>query len=244
MAPPWILLERTVRFMPGEATVTSGTTTSKIEAGSTSYGGEQPAAIPHPRRIATTCKERAMEMAVKLQAMKPYLQASEPPEVSHLSMVQQAAVGLCGGRISCTDKSIIVLYAGNYRPGYGSNPSSGCYQVYDASDSSICAIPQLPDRHTFRGLGAGVAILSMTNGSYILAELVGARSKFPNAELFLWLSPSENQEGHWIRRAVQLPPEVFTPGYFFNIDMVFTYVNSHVCWVDLLKGVLVYNLMD
>lgn len=181
-------------------------------------------------------------MAANLQAMKPDPQAFQPPEINHLSMVQQEGVGLPGGILSCADKALVVLYAGAYRPGTGS--STGCYLVYDASDNSLCAIPQLPDPHTFRGLGAGAAILSLGKGSYVIPELVGAKSRFPDAELFLWRSPSRNQAGQWTRRAVRLPPDVFTSGYFFNINMAFTYADSHVCWVDLLKGVLLCNLME
>ncbi|GJN02460.1 hypothetical protein PR202_ga19813 [Eleusine coracana subsp. coracana] len=178
-------------------------------------------------------------MAANLQAMKPDPQALEPPEINHLSMVQETVVGLLGGSISCTDKALVVLYAGS--------SSTGCYLVYDASDSSLNAIPQLPDSRTVRGLGIGAAILSLSNGSYVIAELAGARSKFPDAELFLWWSPSHSQNqaaGQWIRRAVRLPPDVFSPGYFFRIDMAFTYADSNVCWVDLLKGVLLCNLTE
>ncbi|KAK3144369.1 hypothetical protein QOZ80_4AG0312110 [Eleusine coracana subsp. coracana] len=238
MAPPWILLERVVRFLPGKAAAVTGGTAKEEARSTTGRGGiRQGAATALPRREATTwtCEERAKAMAAKLQSMKPDLRALEPPEINHLFMVQHTVVGLRGGSISCTDKALVVLYAGS--------SSSGCYLVYDASDNSLCPIPQLPDPRTFRGLGAGAAILSLGNGSYVIAELVGARSKFPNAELFLWWSRSQNQQaGQWIRRAVRLPPEVFTPGYFFRIDMAFTYADSHVCWVDLLKGVLLCNL--
>ncbi|TVU15394.1 hypothetical protein EJB05_38913 [Eragrostis curvula] len=178
--------------------------------------------------------------------MKTDPQVSEPPVISHLSMVRQVGAGvgarlLAGGTISGTDKSLVVLYAGKV----SLCSSSGCYLVYDASDNSLAAIPQLPDRHTFRGLGGWPAILSLSEGSYVVAELVEAKSRFPNAELFLWRSlGTPNQEGQWIRRAVRLPPQEFSRGHRFRIDMAFTFTEFRVCWVDLFKGVLVCNLME
>ncbi|KAK3142191.1 hypothetical protein QOZ80_4BG0343460 [Eleusine coracana subsp. coracana] len=204
MAPPWILLERVVRFMPGGAAVTAGT--SHGEAGSTSRGGEQlPAAIPLPRRVGITCEERAAAMAVKIEAMKPDSQASEPPELSCLSMVQQTTVGLSGGIISCTDKSLIVLYAGSYRPGSGSS-FSGCYLVYDASDSSHWPSPSFPI-HTL-SVGLGLELLSSA-WEMDLTCLQNLSVQDPS-----------------------FPMQSSSCGY------------HPVCWVDLLKGVLVCNLVD
>ncbi|KAK3142187.1 hypothetical protein QOZ80_4BG0343390 [Eleusine coracana subsp. coracana] len=178
-------------------------------------------------------------MRAKLQSMKPDALVFEPPEISCLSMVDEIGVGLSGGIISSTHKGLTVLYTDRYQPGFGT-PSSGCYLVYDASNKSLCANPQIPKRHTFHGLGLGAAIVSLDKG-YLIAELVKARSGFPNAQLFLW--QSDNPNCKWIRRKVCLP-ERFAPGFNFRIDMVFIHTESQICWVDLLKGVLVCNLVE
>ncbi|TVU15398.1 hypothetical protein EJB05_38917, partial [Eragrostis curvula] len=214
MAPPWVLLDRSVKFtVPEGAAATGGK--SKDEGRSSRRSGNQPTAIAgtRPWRVPISMDDREKAMAANLEAMKPDPQVSEPPVLSHLSMARQkmaqpvvAGVMLPGrAKISGTDKALVVLYAGQCSPGSG----GGCYLVYDASDNSLAAIPELPDRHTFRGLGRGATILSLGEGSYVVAELVEANSGFPNAEVFMWRSPgSRNQEGQWIRIAVRLPRQV------------------------------------
>lgn len=66
-----------------------------------------------------------------MKTMKPNLDIVNPPEVSHLSMVRQMDVSeVPHGIISCTDKALILLYAGLPRIHKG-------YLVYDASNNSI-----------------------------------------------------------------------------------------------------------
>ncbi|TVU15400.1 hypothetical protein EJB05_38919, partial [Eragrostis curvula] len=46
-----------------------------------------------------------------------------------------------------------------------------------------------------------------------------------------------------VRTCVGTALQVLSPGWYrFHIDMAFTYTEFRVCWVDLLKGVLVCNL--
>ncbi|KAK3144370.1 hypothetical protein QOZ80_4AG0312120 [Eleusine coracana subsp. coracana] len=228
MAPPWILLDRNVKFvMPRQ----------------TSGEGKRPSVEFDPtRRMSTLYEDITQSMVDKLHAMKPDPQALEPPELSHLSMVNEMGADLSQGHISSSDKALVALYAGRYRSGSGT-PKSGCYLVYDASDSSLCAIPQLPDRdrHTFRALGYSATILSLGKGSYVLAELVKLTSGFPDAYPFVWHSRRPNQQEPWIIKKVRLPAQVIIRYFNFTIHMVFIHTESRVCWVDLLKGILVCN---
>ncbi|KAF8760585.1 hypothetical protein HU200_010016 [Digitaria exilis] len=149
--------------------------------------------------------------------------------------------GVHGGFISSTDKALVVLYAGHYHPGGACLPSRGCYLVYDASSNSLHAVPQLPDRYSFSALGLGAAILSRGSGNYVLAELLASKtSGSPDGALYLWHWP--NPKGQWIRNDVHLPPQVLDHAYC--IDMAFSYGDSSVCWVDLLTGVLICNLLS
>ncbi|CAN6281466.1 unnamed protein product [Urochloa humidicola] len=227
MAPRFVLLERGVRFVVGAG----GYGSSGDIEGSTSGANKEAAAIGDPE----------ISMEAILQTMKPDPDVSNPPEISHLYMERRMkGDGLPGGIISSTDKALVVLYAGFYQPG---DHSSGCYLVYDASSNSVSSIPQLPDPHSYSGIGPGAVILSRGEGRYLLAELVKTGSEFPVAALFLWECPNRNQ-GQWIRKAVCLPPRVFTDAdYDYKIDMAFSYAGSSVCWVDLLQGVLICNLL-
>ncbi|CAL5016115.1 unnamed protein product [Urochloa decumbens] len=167
--------------------------------------------------------QQGMSMQAILETMKPDPGVSDPPEISQLRMVRQMKVGggPPGGVISSTDKALVVLYAGLYRPGFSTTPSSGCHLVYNASSNSLPAIPQLPDPHTFSGLGLGAAVLSRGEGRYLLAELVETNSGFPDATLFLWQCPNPTQR-QWIRKPVRLPPQVFVPDYDIRVDMAFS----------------------
>ncbi|KAL6614978.1 hypothetical protein ACP70R_037248 [Stipagrostis hirtigluma subsp. patula] len=232
MAPPWVLLNQTVHF---EAS-----------------GG------PSPEESAELMQSPQEAMA----AMKPDPFVVDPPEKSHLSMRLEASVeflgGIQGGTISSTDRSLVVLYAGGYLPGAAGFSIDGCYLVYDASNNSIAKIPPLEETHTVKGpsikaLGFSAAILSHGRGgegAYVLAELVTTFDPgLPHADLYLWWSSSDSSStaspgGEWIRSPVRvpLPPNLCGPGCSFNIDMAFGYSGSHVCWVDLLTGVLICDL--
>ncbi|OEL30361.1 hypothetical protein BAE44_0008621 [Dichanthelium oligosanthes] len=152
-----------------------GGTSGDIE-GSTAGADEEAAAIG----------DSEMPMEAIMQAMKPNPGVLDSPEISRLSMVRQMKGGVDHGLISSTDKALVVLYAGFYVPGFYTDPSNGCYLVYDASSDSLSAIPQLPDCYSITALGQGAAILSRGEGEYVLAELVATTtSKFPDAALYL-----------------------------------------------------------
>nr|TKW05235.1 hypothetical protein SEVIR_7G162900v2 [Setaria viridis] len=169
MPPPCVLLNRKVIFVSG------GTPVGSSEDVERSTGG--------PSKAAAAIGSPAASMEAILQAMKP------DPAVDCMH----------GGIISSTDKALVVLYAGHYRPGCSHSPSSGCYLVYDASSNSLSAVPQLPDSYSFRALGRGAAILSRGKGEYLLAELVATTSGFPDGALYLWQCPSPSQ-GQWMPR--------------------------------------------
>jgi hypothetical protein len=75
---------------------------------------------------------------------------------------------------------------------------------------------------------------------YVLAELTRAiRSDVGEAALYLWHSSAEE----WVVKAGRLPLEFCTPSYeFFSAGMCFRYGGSFLCWVDLLKGMVVCDL--
>ncbi|GER54008.1 MMS19 nucleotide excision repair protein homolog [Striga asiatica] len=163
---------------------------------------------------------------------KPNLHIADPPEVSRLSMVRQMDVkDVPCGIISCTDKALVLLFAG--LPGVHKG-----YLVYDASSKSISWIPSLPGSLNCM---LRTAILSLGKGSYLLAELVRG-PELGLVTLYKWRSTSNTRRGRWIRSAARPPPHLFMTNSF-HIDMVFSYGSSSVCWVDLLRGVLICDLL-
>ncbi|CAL5026398.1 unnamed protein product [Urochloa decumbens] len=235
--PPWVLLNRKVNFVDG---------------GFAGGAGKAAAAI------GGSSGERSVEES--LAAMEPHPIVAEPPQVTSLSMLRLIPPGemrrVRGGMISSTDKGLVVLYAGMYRPGNGAYSPAGCYLVYDASSNSLSSIPPLdpptslgplPVLPTIKSLGPSAAILRLGHGgegAYVLAELVATvHPGLPDAELYLW-SSTANSDGQWMRTAVRLPlpPKLCGPTYFFHVDMAFSIEGSRVCWVDLLTGVLICDL--
>ncbi|KAL6651310.1 hypothetical protein ACP70R_010235 [Stipagrostis hirtigluma subsp. patula] len=194
-----------------------------------------------------------------MAAMKPNPSVVDPPEVSRLSMLLRTPAwqlgGVQGGEIASIDKGLVVIYAGTYRPGHGGYSLGGCYLVYDASNDSVSAIPPLPDkvridRPIINGLGCSAAILRRGHGGegdYVIAEIVTIQNRgLPDAELYLWWSsPTLNPYSQWIPLAVRLPlpPELCRPACF-HIDMAFVSADSCICWVDLLTGILVCDLVS
>ncbi|CAA0829487.1 Unknown protein [Striga hermonthica] len=205
MAPPWVLLDRRVSF------VRSG-----------------PAVIDGSWDYDDLLAARDADM----KNMKPNLHIADPPEVSRLSMVRQMDVkNVRCGIISCTDKALVLLFAG--LPGLHKG-----YLVYDASSKSISWIPSLPGSLNCM---LRAAILSLGKGSYLLAELVRG-PELGLVTLYQWRSTSNTRRGRWIRSAARPPPHLFMT-HSFHIDMVFSYGSSSVCWVDLLRGVLICDLL-
>ncbi|KAK8449201.1 hypothetical protein SEVIR_7G179500v4 [Setaria viridis] len=241
MAPPWVLLDRKVDFVDGKVAV--GAWNWKAAAAIGGSSGEQ----------------SQEEVAA---AMEAHPLVADPPEVTCLSVLQEIPDQLQrekGGMISSTDKGLVVLYTGMYRPGNGAHNLAGCYLVYDASSNSVSAIPQLDPPTTgslyrvlptIKCLGLSAAILRHGHGgegAYVLAELVTTfHPGLPDAELYQWSSSTStaNSGGEWMRTAVRLPlpPELCGPTYFLEIDMTFSFEGSHICWVDLLTGVLICDL--
>jgi hypothetical protein len=187
--------------------------------------GGRPTGAASEKTTADILNPKATEAA--LQVMKPKLSVFEPPKVSHLAMVQQMrGVPPGGGLISSTDKALVVLYAGHYRLGYSTSPSSGCYLVYDASTNSLSAVPQIPPSPYFSSLGRGTAILNRGRGTYVLAEIgTGCDDE---GTLYLWQCIGPNQpQSQWDCKSVHLPPQVDPTDFF--IDTAFSYAGSSVC---------------
>nr|CAB3450704.1 unnamed protein product [Digitaria exilis] len=162
-----------------------------------------------------------------MNTMEADIDIVDPPEVSRLSMVRQISLQRPScGIISSTDRALVLLYAGiPVSTGYG-------YLVYDASTNSISRVPMLDSGRSL----CRAAILSLGKGEYVLAEVV---SRFDDATLYLWYYTS--YQSRW-RSLACLPPRLFPPKYSFKIDMAFSYADTSVCFVDLLKGVLVCKL--
>ncbi|KAG2567470.1 uncharacterized protein LOC120682396 isoform X1 [Panicum virgatum] len=232
MAPPWVLLDRQVKFVDGG-----------LFAGAA---------------IGGSSREPTLEEA--LLVMEPHPVVADPPEVTFLSMLRMIPAHpmqkVHDATISSTDKNLVVLYTGMYRPGNGGYARDGCYLVYDASRNSLAVIPQLdpaaggrlvPVLRTIKCLGNSAAIVRHggETGAFVLAELVTTyHPGLPDAQLYQWWSSCAGvNSGRWLRSAVRLPlpPDLCGPTYFFQIDMAFVFQGS-ICWVDLLTGILICDL--
>uniref|UniRef100_A0A0D9Y2J3 DUF1618 domain-containing protein n=1 Tax=Oryza glumipatula TaxID=40148 RepID=A0A0D9Y2J3_9ORYZ len=167
-------------------------------------------------------------------AMKPVPFLADPPQVSSLQMLLPPEYShLAGiGEISSIHNGIVVIYAHRY------------YLLYDASNNHLTAIPPLPDSlcsPTFLPLGRTAVVV--TDGDddddYILADIVtSSTTGLPAAKLFVW-SPSSSEWAETPPVRLPLPPHLCGPTYFFHIDTAFSFGGSTICWVDLLKGILI-----
>ena len=192
--------------------------------------------------------------------MEPHPAVADPPEATRLSMLRGIPAhpmqSVHDGMISSTDRGLVVLYTGRYRPGNGDHLRTGYYLVYDASSGSLSAVPQLdppaaarpfPRLPTIKCLGNSAAIVRHggETGAFVLAELVTTyHPGLPDAQLYQWWSSCAGvNSGRWLRSAVRLPlpPDLCGPTYFFQIDMAFVFQGS-ICWVDLLTGILICDL--
>ncbi|GJM94017.1 hypothetical protein PR202_ga10628 [Eleusine coracana subsp. coracana] len=155
--------------------------------------------------------------------------------------------------VSSVHHNILVLYVGDYRPGFSSR---GFYLVYDAMANSVAMVPRLPTRcvtmFSHCGMGSGVTVLRYGRSQYLLAELLlrkedhGLTSN--KATLFRWWS---SEASGWVQTEVVLPlpcePDEHTSevNYSFYVDTFFAIGNTCLCWADLLEGMLVcYVLAD
>ncbi|KAM0878240.1 hypothetical protein ACQ4PT_035001 [Festuca glaucescens] len=225
MAPSWVLLDRQVPF-PHDPIV--------IKEGDKLVG-----------RGCPPSKEQMMKaIALYLLTLKPDAQLVDPPNTSSLRMLPTTSsipplcAGVTSARISSSDKNLVALYAGAYRPGV---LSKGCYLIYDARKNSLSTIPQLPfDRsHGRIGRDSALVVSDGEGDGYVLAELMRVRSSdVAEAALYLW--PSSATE--WVMKAGRLPVEICQPMDDFSADMCFLSEGSTLCWVDLFKGLLVCDL--
>ncbi|RCV35568.1 hypothetical protein SETIT_7G250400v2 [Setaria italica] len=151
--------------------------------------------------------------------------------------------------IAGCDESILVLYVGTYRPCL---PQPGFYLVYNSWADSVAIVPPLScSRVNFwshYNIGGGVAVLNFIPARcYVLAELL-LRKDDPSrhATLFMWWSPGSGPlAGRWIQKEVALPlPLPADEDCSFLADMAFAAAGTSLCWVDLLTGILVCNLID
>ncbi|KAM0905064.1 hypothetical protein ACQ4PT_017624 [Festuca glaucescens] len=241
MAPSWVLLDRELFFSHDESVFTGET-----EGGRESTGY---ASMSEGRKGPPSLKEYMVErrdaITAYLRSLKPDARLVDPPELTSLNMLRptESTPPLCdrvdSACISSADKHLIALYAGYYRPG-NSNP--GCYLIYDARKDSLSLIPQLPFDNSHENMGHHTALVvcNEDGAGYTLTELVRVEhSDVGEAALYLWHSSTEE----WVMKAGRLPLELSTPSYeYFNAYTCFQYGGSFLCWVDLLKGIVVCDL--
>ncbi|GJN24558.1 hypothetical protein PR202_gb12306 [Eleusine coracana subsp. coracana] len=141
---------------------------------------------------------------------------AQAPEISHLALrvswppSSRFRSFPPGGLIISTDRNMLLLYVGPYRPGIS---SQGFYLVYDARANSIAVIPPLPSRSLSMfsqcGIGTGGAILFHgVPGEYLLAELFLQRNRgrtSNKATLFMWRSSGGAVSCCWTQKEVTLP---------------------------------------
>ncbi|KAL6646374.1 hypothetical protein ACP70R_017982 [Stipagrostis hirtigluma subsp. patula] len=166
--------------------------------------------------------------------------------------------------VAGADHNILVLKVGAYDRGPGDLRSPGFYLVYDARASSLAAVPTLPpsmpsagapwDAH--RSIADGVAVLRHGSpGDYVLADIFVRNDDYldlPNdddhrrgenkATLCTWRSSGGPDAGRrWTEKEVDLPfpSRLDEYGYAFCANTVFAVGSKCLCWVDLLKGILV-----
>ncbi|KAF7005630.1 hypothetical protein CFC21_020740 [Triticum aestivum] len=188
-----------------------------------------------------TREARSDEVIKYLRTFKARAVVDNPPELSflHILVPPQSLplpppfMDLDSGRISSTDKNLVALYAGGYRPG---SSLSGGYLIYDARKDSLSVIPRLPsdDLHGVMGHQSAVVMCDAQGEGYVLAELI--KKGFSQAGVWLWKSSAPQPE--W----VSLPGSHPLPSSRFTVDLCFSYRGSTLCWVDLLKGMFLCDL--
>jgi hypothetical protein len=179
----------------------------------------------------------------------------QPPEIATFRLrVSESHRGSLSSTplVACADKGLLVIYGGRY---FGPGSSlCGCYLVYDAVASAdrLSTVPPAPEAGAchINGIGSGAVVLRChqpgpsSSAAYLLAELAtSAQRKFPDPDdgvLFLWRS-DEQPTPRWARKEVHLPREVcWAPDkHVFYSDTSFSGPGGCLCWVDLLRGIVV-----
>ncbi|KAF7005631.1 hypothetical protein CFC21_020741 [Triticum aestivum] len=222
MAPPMVLLDREIEFRP--------------DPDLRGFWGDR----GPQTRDAMTMSDQVMEY---LRTFKARAVVHDPPKPSFLDILVPPLsdplpppyMGLDSGRISSTDKNLVALYAGGYRPG---SSLPGGYLIYDACNDSLSVIPRLPDDDSQKALGHQSAVVmcdSQGQGDgYLLAELVVPG--LSRAEVWLWKSSAS--EWALLSGSHPLPSRSSS----FSVDSCFSYRGSTLCWVDLFQGILLCHL--
>ncbi|CAL5026153.1 unnamed protein product [Urochloa decumbens] len=243
MAPACVLVDRFVNFVddPVLATLTHLGLVGEEEETDGGAWKEAPNWDETPSWEAIT-----KGIATYLQSMKPDPQVFAPPTVSSLSLVRPPLSSdpvlefgrqLDSAFIAAAENNLVALYAGPYRP---ASSSEGCYLVYDACTNTVSTIPGIPYSASYFSVGNGTIIMADAHqdpGTFILAELLKLRSTPHQAKLCLWFQKAQS----WVEKVVRLPTEVCPPKHMFDAHMAFSF-DGKLFWVDLLHGLLIYDL--
>ncbi|KAF6998362.1 hypothetical protein CFC21_014484 [Triticum aestivum] len=226
MGSSMVLLDREIDFTPQDEALSGGQFRWGI------WEGRMP-----------TRKAMREDVIRYLRTFKARAVVDNPPELSflHILVPPQSqplpppCMDLDSARISSTDKNLVALYAGGYRPGSG---LLGGYLIYDASKDSLSVIPPLPSDDLRGVMGHQSAVIMCDphgeGEGYLLAELI----KKGSSQVGVWLWKSSAPEPKW----VSLPGSHPLPSGRFTVDSCFSYRGSTLCWVDLLKGMFLCDL--
>ncbi|CAN6247545.1 unnamed protein product [Urochloa humidicola] len=188
-----------------------------------------------------------------LLAMEPDLHLVDPPGVSRLTMLRPPSSHpvpkfgrrMRSGFVAAADNGVVVLYAGNYRPGAS---FSGWYLLLDLESSSSRPVPGIT--YSFigssrTGAGYGTVVTAQPRRdavplTFILADLFfdfpRAAQGLSSGMLCLWHS----QSSQWAYKTGDLPGQVC---HTWRGHMTFpVHSRNLLCWVDLVHGLLLYDL--
>ncbi|KAK3152371.1 hypothetical protein QOZ80_2BG0158030 [Eleusine coracana subsp. coracana] len=245
MTPSWVLLHSVVEFCLKDEEENGEATTIPDDATAEQSKGTATAAV-----VPAPSLQSLMDSTVSfLRSLTPDALLHHPPKISTLRLrsssrrLRDAAHGVpLSAVVACADKSMLVLYGGKYS-GPGSS-SRGCYLIYDAavSGETTSTVPSLPLSAYLTSVVAGAVVLRRrshsppASSSYILAELATTAWRSDDDD-----SPTPTPQ--WEKKAVRLPPEVHADldRHNFCVDTSLAFGDSGLCWVDLLRGIVVYH---
>lgn len=251
MAPACVLLDRNVFFRdcPPQADPAVG-------GGAATASGVVGAAWSEAEPLLGLLDAMDEAEAKYLLAMKSDLQAVDPPGVSRFTMVLPPSsdpTPIYGRHrphcfVAAGDSNLIVLYTGSFTP----STSEGFYLLVDTASSSLSTIPGVRDNYSlsqdyYRCAGYATVIMARQDGAFVLAELLFAfnfRARTAQAMLCLWHSSSSERRtgGEWVYKFGHLPAQVFHP---WRVHTSFPVQSRNLlCWVDLLHGLLLWDLVD